>query len=230
MTLEPPPIWTRRARAAPPITEAAIVEAALGLLDEDGVEAVTMRAVAERLGVTTPTIYWHVASKDGLLDRLLDRLCGEVAPPSAKRRWDDRLRDVAKAMRATFAAHRDAARLAIGRFPLGPKGLGVTESVLQALAEAGLGEEEAAFATYVFFNFVVAFSHLETIAPIAGPRDRADALLEVRRYLLGLPRERFPQVSRHAEALTARGLDRRFAFGLEQMLTGLAVAAQGGKP
>jgi AcrR family transcriptional regulator len=224
--LDPSPIWSRRIpRETPAVTEEAIVEAALGLLDAKGIEAITMRAVAERLGVTTPTLYWHVGSKDGLLDRLLDRLCGEVVPVARNREWDDRLRDVAHGMRAVFAAHRDSARWAIGRFPLGPKGLAVLETVLAALAEAGLGQDEVAFAAYAFFNYVVAFCHQETIAPIADSgSDRMEALSRIRRYLKALPPAQFPQIGRYAEALTSRGLDRRFAFGLDQLLRGLKAA------
>jgi AcrR family transcriptional regulator len=221
------PIWTRKTAQAPPVTEEAIVEAALRLLDEEGFGAITMRAVAERLGVTPPTIYWHIDSKDGLLDRLLDRLCADVAPSPLKQKWDDRLRQIAQAMREVFAAHRDAVHLAIGRFPLGPNGLRVTELVLAALAEAGLAHDEVAYATYVFFNYVVAFCHLETITPIAAfAESRADALKSIEQYLVTLPPQQFPQINRYAKSLTAQGLDRRFAFGLNQLLLGLEATAR----
>jgi AcrR family transcriptional regulator len=218
----PPPIWSRRTIASrPPVTEEAIIQAALGLLDDGGLDAVTMRGVAERMGVSAPTVYWHVENKDGLLDRLYDRLCSEVPQPPPGH-WQDRLRSLANDIRSVFAAHRDAARMAIGRFPLGPNGLRVTETALTALADAGLGDEDAAYAAYLFFSYVTSFSHQETILPAPAPTgDRADALSQVEQYLSSLPPDDFPHLTRCAAALSRPGLDRRFAFGLDHLLRGL---------
>jgi AcrR family transcriptional regulator len=223
----PSPIWPHRTpRNLPPVSDAAIVEAALGLLDREGVDAVTMRGVAEAIGVTTPTIYWHVENKDGLLERLYDRLCSEVAWPSSGR-WQDRLRLLANSIRAVFAAHRDAAKLAVGRFPLGPHGLQITEWALAALAEAGLDPEEIAHGAYLFFGYVTSFSYQETILPTPVATDRRrDALKRIEQYLSALPEKQFPHVTRSAKALSQPGLDRRFAFGLDQFLLGLAESSK----
>ena len=220
----PPPIWSRRTPTAtrPPVSEEAIVQAALDLLDDEGLDAITMRRVAERLGVTAPTVYWHVENKDGLLDRLYDRLCSEVPQPPPGP-WQDRLRFLANAIRSVFAAHRDAARIAVGRFPLGPNGLRATETALAALAEAGLSDEDAAHAAYLFFGYVTSFSYQEAISPapaLAG--DRADALQRVGQYLSSLPPGDFPHLTRCAAPLSRPGLDRRFAFGLDRLLRGLS--------
>ncbi len=223
----PSPIWPHRIpRALPPVSDLAVVEAALGLLDREGVDAVTMRSVAECMGVTTPTIYWHVENKEGLLERLYDRLCSEVARPSSGP-WQDRLRLLANSIRAVFAAHRDAAKLAVGRFPLGPHGLQITELALAALAEAGLDREEMAHGAYLFFGYVTSFSYQETIVPTPVPtNDRSDALKRIEQYLLALPEKQFPHVTRSARVLSQPGLDRRFAFGLEQLLLGLTVSSK----
>jgi AcrR family transcriptional regulator len=230
MVSQPSPMWPRRAvRTSTPITEEAIVEVALGLLDEEGIDAVTMRAVAERLNVTTPTVYWHVVSKESMFDRVFDRLCGEVELPAGTQGWDNRLREVAQGMRAVFAAHNDAARLAIGRFPMGPKGLAVTEVVLAALRESGVTDDEVAFSAFGFFSYVVAFCHQEKIAPLAGGgSDRTEALARIRSYLEQLPAAQFPQLNYYAQSLTSGGLDRRFAFGLNQFIGGLkSVSSKG---
>jgi TetR/AcrR family transcriptional regulator, tetracycline repressor protein len=218
----PPPIWSRRTPASrPPVSEEAIIQAALGLLDDAGLDAVTMRGVAERMGVSAPTVYWHVTNKDGLLDRLYDRLCSEVPPPPPGP-WQDRLRSLANDIRAVFAAHRDAARMAIGRFPLGPHGLRVTETALAALADAGLGDEDAAHAAHLFFSYVTSFSYQETILPAPAPAgDRAGALSQVGQYLSSLSPDDFPHLTRCASALARPGLDRRFAFGLDHLIRGL---------
>jgi AcrR family transcriptional regulator len=223
----PSPIWPHRTpRHLPPVSDEAIVEAALGLLDREGVDAVTMRGVAECMGVTTPTIYWHVENKDGLLERLYDRLCSEVARPSYGP-WQDRLRLLAGSIRSVFAAHRDAAKLAVGRFPLGPHGLQITELALAALAEAGLEQEELAHGAYLFFGYVTSFSYQETILPTpVSTNSRSDALQRIEQYLLALPEKQFPHVTRSAMALSQPGLDRRFSFGLEQFLLGLTESSK----
>ena len=219
----PPPIWPRRTPAnRPPVTEEAVIDAALGLLDDRGVGAVTMRAVAARMGVTAPTIYWHVENKEGLFDRLYDRLCSEVPDPSPGD-WQTRLRVLANDIRSVFKAHRDAARIAIGRFPLGPNGLRVTESALAALAEGSLVDGDASDAAFLFFSYVTSFSYQETILPArTATGDRDDALSRVEQYLSSLRPEDYPYLTRSASALSRPGLDRRFAFGLNNLLRGLA--------
>ena len=219
----PPPIWAHRIPAErEPVNETSIVDAALELLDARGVDGLTMRAIAERIGVTTPTVYWHVHNKEGLLDRLYDRLCAEVRDPPADEPWDERLRHLAHAIRSVLGTHRDAARIAIGRFPLGPHGLRATETALAALADAGLDDEEAAHAAYLLFGYVTSFCYQETIAPApSATGDRADALRHVGNYLQSLPAGRYPHLVRSAAALTQPGLDQRFAFGLDRLLRGL---------
>jgi len=228
----PPPIWTRRTPAArPPVSEEAVVDAALAILDEHGADAITMRAVAERMHVSAPTVYWHAGSKDGLLDRLYDRLCGEVALPPPDQPWDERLRILAHSTRAVLTAHRDAARIAIGRFPLGPHGLRLTESALAALTDAGLGDEDAAHAAYLFFGYVGGFCYQETVPPApSAAEDRTEALRLVGEYLSALPAADFPHLTRCAAALARPGLDRRFTFGLDRLLRGLAPATANSQP
>ena len=213
---------TRETSDRPPLTESAVIDAALSVLDELGADGVTMRAVADRLGVTAPTVYWHVNNKDGLIDRLFDRLCGEVVYPDNALRWHDRLHALAHEIRRVLRSHRDAARLAIGRFPLGPNGLRSTETVLGAFSDAGLNTEDAAHAAYTYFGYVTNFCYAETVSPapaIEGTRD--DALSQVRHYLSQLPTEEFPHTVASAEALTRRGLDHRFEYGLTHIIQGL---------
>jgi len=219
----PSPIWTHRStQKRPAITETAVVDAALAILDEHGVDGLTMRAVADRIGVTTPTVYWHVHNKEGLLDRLYDRLCADVPDPPAGQPWDQRLRTLAHSIRAVLSAHRDAARLAIGHFALGPHGLRATETALAALTQAGLGTEQAAHAAYLFFGYITSFCYQETLAPaLTATGDREESLRQIGDYLLSLPAGQYPNLTRCAAALTRPGLDQRFTFGLDHFLRGL---------
>src|SRR5581483_5676452 len=96
----PPPPWQRTPRRGSrrredPITQEAIVAAALELLDAEGLDGLTMRRVAERLGTGAASLYWHVGSKDGLLDLLLDAVIGEQEVPDPDpERWQEQLKQV----------------------------------------------------------------------------------------------------------------------------------------
>src|SRR5437870_1188234 len=78
----------RTARRRDPITREAIVKTALRLLDRDGLDELSMRRIAEELGTGPASLYWHVGSKDGLLDLLFDEVIGEqVVPDADPARW-----------------------------------------------------------------------------------------------------------------------------------------------
>src|SRR5580658_10097949 len=106
----PPPPWQRapgrgsRPRREP-ISQEAIVAAAIGLLDREGLAALSMRRLAEELGTGAASLYWHVGSKDGLLDLVLDQLISEVKIPDPDPpHWQEQLKEVARDQRA--ATHR----------------------------------------------------------------------------------------------------------------------------
>ena len=97
------------------MTQEAIVDAALAVLDADGLDLLSMRHVGRTLNTTAAALYWHVGSKDGLLDLIFDRVIGEQEVPDPDpERWPEQLKEVARSMRATILGHRDIVRLSIG--------------------------------------------------------------------------------------------------------------------
>src|ERR1700751_500561 len=98
----PPPPWQRAPdrpsrRRRDPISRDAIVTTAIGLLAREGLARLSMRRLAEELGTAAASLYWHVGSKDGLLDLVLDEVIGEEQVPEADpSRWQEQLRDVAR--------------------------------------------------------------------------------------------------------------------------------------
>src|SRR4029453_13759363 len=85
MTVPDPP-WQAAPRARParaPLSQDAIVHAALRVLDREGAAGLSMRRVADELGTGPASLYWHVANKDALIDLIVDRVAGEVPPPRA---------------------------------------------------------------------------------------------------------------------------------------------------
>src|SRR5262245_45383985 len=147
----PDPPWARRPprRTAPrpQLSREAIVDAALRVLDAEGLDALSMRRVAEEAGAGTTSLYWHVANKEQLLQLIFDRVIAEIELPAPDpARWQEQLKEMGRAWRGVQKRHRDIARISLGRIPLGPNGLQAMEWLLGLLRAAGLPDRTAAFA------------------------------------------------------------------------------------
>ena len=140
----PPPPW-QRAPARPskrrrdPISKDAIVAAAIRLLDREGLTALSMRKLADELGAGAASLYWHVGSKDGLLDLVLDEVIGEgKIPDPDPEHWQEQLKQIARDQRAASLRHPWLVRVSIGRIPMGPNALRYSERILAILRAGGL--------------------------------------------------------------------------------------------
>ena len=171
-------VWLRDepgpARRRPPLSRERIVDAAVELLDGQGAEALTMRRLAERLGVTSTALYWHVRTKDDVLDLAVDRIFGEVPVP-APGDWRDDVRTLTRGWRAAILGHPWAALL-IGRPMLGPNVLARTEFLQSALVRGGFAGLPLAVATRMVANFVIGAALTEaTWRRTADPAARTQA-------------------------------------------------------
>jgi AcrR family transcriptional regulator len=175
------PVWLRavppRARRKPPLTLERIVELAVTVLDEQGVEGLTMRCLAQRLDVTATALYWHVKTKDDVLDLAVDHIFGEVPVPVPDDGddWMDDVRVLVRAWRGAMLRHPWAPRL-VGRPMLGPNVLARTEFLQSALVRGGCGGLHLAVATRTLANYVIGASLTEaTWRQTADPGARAAA-------------------------------------------------------
>jgi AcrR family transcriptional regulator len=114
-----------------------ILDAALAIADEKGLSSVTMRAVAERVGVTPMALYPHVGDKDGLLDGMLGRLLGRLRL-ATDGDWRERLGVLARAMRGLAREHPGATALLFARPTVSPDAVRVVDAIYTALLEAGV--------------------------------------------------------------------------------------------
>ena len=122
------------------LTRDAVVDAAVDLLGEVGLEGLSLRRLARDLGVSAPTLYWHVADKRTLLDHVAERLLADqwqVTPPAPGEDWADWLRERAVVQYRALVAHRDAARVVAGNRPT-EASMPAVEVVLGTLIDAGL--------------------------------------------------------------------------------------------
>jgi len=231
--LAPPP-WQRTPqrssrRRRDPITREAIVDTALRLLDRDGLDGVSMRGIAEELDTGAASLYWHVGSKDGLLDLVLDKVIGEQQVPDPQpERWAEQLKEVAHDLRRTILRHRDIVRLSIGRIPMGPNALRFSERMLAVLREGGVPDELAVLGHHLLFSIVNGFTMDETGEPaedMAG-LTMAEGAKMARDYVAALPTDRFPNMVAVADYYAISDADRRFSLLIDLYVDGLAARVQ----
>lgn len=166
------------------LTRERVVAVALDLLDEVGLDGVTMRRLSAALEVQNGATYWHFPSKQVLLEAMADEmLTGLVPGPGPDRPWEERAGTLARRLQAALLARRDGARLfSSAFFPL-PQALAYGEAMVATLADAGLGTRDATWATDALTYFVVAHVAEEQLAaslPDGGrpARDRLAAALD----------------------------------------------------
>ena len=209
----------------------AVVAAALRVLDEVGLDELTMRRLADRLGVKAASLYHHVRDKDELLVLVADAIAGEMEPPPPGA-WRERLAALARSYRRTLASHRDGARVLAATAPLGARRLRQIDTVLGILLDAGVPPRDVARAAYHLNNFVVEFAADEArFGAAAGPHGpgRRKAFEEVRRHFRSLPPAEFPAVHALADELSEDDPDALFEFGLELWLRALDTLAPRGR-
>jgi AcrR family transcriptional regulator len=219
-----PPWWRRREEAQRrPLTREAIVEAALVVLEREGMAGLSMRKVAEELGTGAASLYWHVRDKEELLSLLLDRIVGEAELPEPDPgHWQERVKEAMRSARRLLSKRRDAAQLSLGRIPAGPNSLPVMERNLAVAAASGLPPRVIALASDMFALYVGAFAYEASLrVPSASPEQLAE-------YFRSLPPERFPNLVALADDLTAGDQDERFEFAIELLVRGLEAMGRRG--
>lgn len=159
-----------------------ILDAALAIADEHGLEAVSMRALADRIGVTPMALYRHVKDKAALLDAMVGRLLATLLPPEAAedQAWDERLTAFAYAFREMAQRHPWAAHLLFSRPAVTPDAVRAVDTIYSALIEAGVPEPEVPRLERLISTFVIGFAASEASGRFAvgalDPRGRRGQL------------------------------------------------------
>lgn len=127
------------ATTRPGLTRQTLIDTALRLLDKVGLEGLTVRRLAAELGVQSPALYWHIRSKQELLDGMADAiiLAAGMGPPEEDETWQDWLARRARASRRSMLAHRDGARVVADAAWLSPATIQMFNEELTALVSRG---------------------------------------------------------------------------------------------
>jgi AcrR family transcriptional regulator len=207
--------------ARAPLTRERVLEAAIALADEGGSAGLTMRKLAQQLGVEAMSLYNHVANKEDLLDGMVDLVFAEIGLPAHGTDWRTALRQRAIATRAALERHRWAIGLMESRSQPGPANLRHHDAVLGCLRQAGFSIAMAAHAYSVLDSYIYGF----TLNQQSLPFDTSEEVAELgRRYLRELLGNQYPYLAEMiVEHAMQPGYDyaNEFAFGLDLILDGL---------
>ncbi|HEY2578477.1 MAG TPA: TetR/AcrR family transcriptional regulator C-terminal domain-containing protein [Streptosporangiaceae bacterium] len=222
-------LGTKPATSRAPLTRDAIVDAALRVLDAEGVDGLSMRRVGEELGTGAASIYWHVKNKEQLLQLIFERVTAAAElPPPDPARWQDQLRELSMRMRTMLNNHRDLARISLGRIPSGPTIALLSEWLFTLLVPVGIPDTVIAYLGDLFGLYVGAFTYEESLGSTSftGPDLTPEQFLGMMKdYLLSLPEDRFPHTRRTVGLMLDYDIDGRYAFGIDLMIRGLETYA-----
>jgi len=205
-----------RSRGRPPVPKERIVAAALKIVDDEGAEALSLRALAQRLDSSTATLYRHFANRAELIDQVVDQLFSAVpARPDELRdlAWEDACRAMATWMFENLRRHPNVAPLLLTRAATGPNAMALREVALQVLLDAGFSPPVAIRCYATLARFVLGF------AVQLNGEEAGDAALAAASRDLGT--DTFPATVAVA-AFVPVPLEDEFNFGLDLLLTGLA--------
>ena len=216
MTSPARPARERRA----PLTRERILEAAVALADESGIESLSMRKLGSAMEVEAMSLYNHVANKDDLLDGMIDVVFAEIDLPSAED-WRTSMRERAISARRVLSRHRWAIGLMESRTSPGPETLRHHDAVLGCLRAGGFTVAQAAHAFSALDSYVYGFALQEKGLPFDTPEETAE-LAQV--MLAQFPADTYPHLFEFAaEHVMKPGYDYgdEFEFGLDLILDGL---------
>lgn len=210
-----------------------VVSAAVALADAEGLAALSMRRVAETLGLSPMALYTYVPSKAELVDLMVDRVAVEISEPGpGLTGWREKVEHLARQRWSMAQHHPWLLQVGVHRPPLGPNILAKIESTLQALDGQGLTEFEMNHFTALILNYVRGSARA---ALDAREVERESGLTDAQWWALNaelleglMEPERYPTTTRVGAAYKAAdqvGLDPAsdFEFGLQRVLDGIAV-------
>ncbi len=155
-------------------SRAEVLQAALAVADEGGTTGLTIRAVAQRLGTSPMAIYHYVATKDEILDGLVDLVFAEIEPPAPEGPWRAEIAKRMGSARAALRRHPWAISLMESRTTPGPASLSRHEATLATLRRNGFSVAAAAHAYALIDSYVYGFAVQETTLPLGAAEDAGE--------------------------------------------------------
>ena len=215
-----PPVVTQDRRRA--LTRERVVAEALTVIGADGMDALSMRALATRLGVVPGALYRHVRNKEQLQDLVLDAVLAEVdceLDPSLP--WTEQVTVLAHRLRTVLEAHPGIAAVLKTRDPLGPHSLALADAFLTPLHAAGLPERDTGLAYSLVYDYTLGFALSGRTSVNEQRVQDAATRARLHAFFRSLPADRFPALVTLGEHVWVDNREERFTAGLDTLIDGL---------
>jgi TetR/AcrR family tetracycline transcriptional repressor len=208
-----------------------VLDRALALLEEVGLEALTMRRLAASLGVQPGAIYWHFVSKQALKDAMAEVMVTGLTEPALEGSWDEQLAELSRRMVTAMARYRDGARVMVDALAPGPNALALSEQMLRVLSDGGMSERGGLWAASVLGNYLIGYgmdmqalrdvhahgmvSVMHALKKVVDPKAHPHVAAAVTDEMMG-------------DLLSPRDIKARFEFGLKLIIDGLKASVPSG--
>jgi AcrR family transcriptional regulator len=215
-----------KSKTREPISRERAIRVAVTLADSTGIESLSMRKLATELGIEAMSLYYHVKSKDDILDGMLDVVYSEFSTPRAGDEWRTAMQERAESMRSVLAQHHWAISIKARTSP-GPETLGHLDSVIGCLRAAGFSMPLTGHAMSILDSYVHGFAQQEASLPLDPSGDIGGATKDIMAPREQMMAQAFPNLADMAVSLILQpgyAYGHEFDFGLKLILDGIAAA------
>jgi AcrR family transcriptional regulator len=228
-----PPRSRRERPAKPALSREAIVKAALKITREEGIDAVSMRRIAQALDTGPASLYVYVANRDELHELLFDAAIGTIeTEPLDPARWREQVKELGRRMvKMMVEDYPGIAILAMARIPVGDNALRLIEAMLTLLKAGGASDQAAAYAADLLSMYVTAIAYEQSLQATlySDPGHELREVEKVAERFAALDAERYPTLAAIAPALTRGDGDERFELGMDVLINGLLATPTEGR-
>jgi AcrR family transcriptional regulator len=215
-----------KSKTREPVSRERAIRVAVTLADSTGIESLSMRKLATELGIKAMSLYYHVKSKDDILDGMLDVVYSEFSTPRAGDEWRTAMQERAESMRSVLAQHHWAISIKARTSP-GPETLGHLDSVIGCLRAAGFSMPLTGHAMSILDSYVHGFAQQEASLPLDPSGDIGGATKDIMAPREQMMAQAFPNLADMAVSLILQpgyAYGHEFDFGLKLILDGIAAA------
>ena len=203
------------------IQRTKIICTAFELLDEVGLDHLTMRRLAQALCIRAPSLYWHFANKQALIDGMADYLLNDIAQSyDITLPWQEQVKSMMRELHNCMLKHRDSARLFGGSFIVSDNILRAANRIIGVLVGAGASLEQAAFGGSSMFYYVLGIALEEQGLRQQRMIDQ-NIISETKKSMLELAGDQYPNVVACADFFLDMDMTPRFEFGIDAFIMGI---------
>jgi len=210
------------------LSKRAVIDRALKLADTEGLDALTIRKLAQDLGVTPMALYWHFRSKEDLLLGVAERLWGEIdVNVDRSAPWPDQLAGLLRSLVSVLRAHPSAPRLVLEHEKRNEAALRATEAALEILMSAGFDAQHASeIARSTLWTGITLVMSETGYHPELSGEEHAEFQRRNEIYLAMLPTARYPRLVQCAAQMADCDPDFHYRLGVEMFIAGVRAMAE----